>query len=89
MDFSDLSDLTDLSDDYGTKNSNSKPKTKGKTAYEIKNALRPPRTAQYTAKHLYGTTGILLVRIRLNSLAEQVVDNQIDLNPEYQRGAVR
>lgn len=40
--------------------------------YVITNALRPPRTTQYTAKSLY----------------DQIVDGSIDLDPEYQRDVV-
>ncbi|KZT20510.1 hypothetical protein NEOLEDRAFT_1140615 [Neolentinus lepideus HHB14362 ss-1] len=43
-----------------------------KRDYVITNALRPPRTTQYTAKSLY----------------DQIVENSIDLDPEYQRDIV-
>ncbi|EPS97903.1 hypothetical protein FOMPIDRAFT_17561, partial [Fomitopsis schrenkii] len=36
------------------------------------NALRPPRTTQYTAKSLF----------------DQIIENTIDLDPEYQRDVV-
>ncbi|KAI0728951.1 hypothetical protein C8Q72DRAFT_959657 [Fomitopsis betulina] len=40
--------------------------------YKILNALRPPRTTQYTAKSLF----------------DQIIENTIDLDPEYQRDVV-
>ncbi|TFK46282.1 hypothetical protein OE88DRAFT_1667916 [Heliocybe sulcata] len=43
-----------------------------KRDYVITNALRPPRTTQYTAKSLY----------------DQIIENSIDLDPEYQRDVV-
>ncbi|KAF8574234.1 hypothetical protein K439DRAFT_1372949 [Ramaria rubella] len=69
---SEASDLTDLSSD-----DNGGQNTKGKaptkrTGYRLRNVLKPGRTTQYTAKALY----------------DQIHDNDIDLNPEYQRDVV-
>ncbi|KAI0052779.1 hypothetical protein FA95DRAFT_1579796 [Auriscalpium vulgare] len=82
MSFSDwsLSDLTDLSsdDDYDapvSRSSNTKKSALKKTkgsTYTIANSLRPPRTTQYSAKSLY----------------EQIMDNSIDLEADYQRDVV-
>jgi hypothetical protein len=62
MSFGDFS--SDLSDPPSSSEEEvplAKTKGKGKgrgkavsTGYQIKDALRPPRTAQYTAKSLYG-----------------------------------
>jgi hypothetical protein len=70
MSFGDFS--SDLSDppstdeeDIPLSKASGKAKGKGKaagTGYQITDALRPPRTAQYTAKSLYGTCLILWVR---------------------------
>ncbi|KZT03116.1 uncharacterized protein LAESUDRAFT_738446 [Laetiporus sulphureus 93-53] len=79
MSLSDFdSDLTDLpsSDEEEYIPTTTKKKKKAtprtRTEYKIQNALRPPRTTQYTAKSLY----------------DQIVDDAIDLNPEYQRDVV-
>ncbi|KAH7922254.1 hypothetical protein BV22DRAFT_1017693 [Leucogyrophana mollusca] len=79
MSLSDFSDLTDLSsdeDDVPLAQRTTAKKTGGskKTPkeYKISNVLRPPRTTQYTAKSLY----------------DQIIDNAIDLDPEYQRDVV-
>lgn len=58
MSLSDFSDLTDLSsdeDDVPLAKRTSKAK-KAPREYKITNVLRAPRTAQYTAKSLYGTS---------------------------------
>ncbi|KAI9462077.1 hypothetical protein HD554DRAFT_2027786 [Boletus coccyginus] len=74
MSLSDFSDLTDLSSDEDDVPL-AKRTSKAKKApkeYKITNVLRAPRTAQYTAKSLY----------------DQIIDNAIDLDPEYQRDVV-
>jgi len=45
-------------------------KGKGKSAYTIKNALKAPRATTYTAQSLF----------------DQILNGDIDLDPEYQRG---
>jgi hypothetical protein len=53
---SELSDLSSSDDNLPLAKTNGKGKGKAaSTGYQIKDALRPPRTAQYTAKSLYGT----------------------------------
>ncbi|KAI0075031.1 hypothetical protein K474DRAFT_1600557, partial [Panus rudis PR-1116 ss-1] len=69
---SDLTELTESEDDYKPAASAGKKKQTKKQEYRIVNALRPPRTTQYTAKSLY----------------DQIVDGLIDLDPEYQREVV-
>ncbi|KIM74460.1 hypothetical protein PILCRDRAFT_828156 [Piloderma croceum F 1598] len=70
---SELSDLSSSEDDLPLAKTNGKGKGKAaSTGYQIKDALRPPRTAQYTAKSLY----------------DQIIENTIDLDPEYQRDVV-
>ncbi|KAH7910427.1 hypothetical protein BJ138DRAFT_1008858 [Hygrophoropsis aurantiaca] len=78
MSLSDFSDLTDLSSDEDDVPLSQKtykkaaPAKKTAKEYKISNVLRPPRTTQYTAKSLY----------------DQIIDNSIDLDPEYQRDVV-
>ncbi|KAI0919977.1 hypothetical protein AcV5_001908 [Taiwanofungus camphoratus] len=76
MSLSDFdSDLTELSSDdeeYVPTSQKKKASTKTKGEYKVQNALRPPRTTQYTAKSLY----------------DQIIDNTIQLDPEYQRDIV-
>ena len=58
MSLSDFSDLTDISsdeDDVPLAKRTSKAK-KAPKEYKITGVLRAPRTAQYTAKSLYGTS---------------------------------
>lgn len=76
MSLSDVSDLTDLSsdeDDFSpSKTSRATASKKGTKEYKISGVLRAPRTTSYTAKSLY----------------DQIIDNAIDLDPEYQRDVV-
>ncbi|EIM84991.1 uncharacterized protein STEHIDRAFT_60774, partial [Stereum hirsutum FP-91666 SS1] len=75
---SDLSDLTSSSEDEYvplaqlTKRKTKTKKLQDKSGYTITGALRPPRTAQYTAR----------------SLHEQIVEGTINLDPDYQRDVV-
>lgn len=95
--FSDDSDLTDIetSEDEAPLASTLARKTKAKppaAEYNVKNTLKPPRTTQYTAKSLYGTylcpfPAIQKQRKPNCRTIDQIVDNTIDLDPEYQRGA--
>ncbi|KAF8837162.1 hypothetical protein BDN67DRAFT_973331 [Paxillus ammoniavirescens] len=74
MSLSDVSDLTELSSDEEEVplSKNITKKKKGPKEYRITNVLRAPRTTQYTAKSLY----------------DQIIENAIDLDPEYQRDVV-
>lgn len=76
MSLSDVSDLTDLSSDEDdfppSKTTRTKASKKGTKEYKISGVLRAPRTTSYTAKSLY----------------DQIIDNAIDLDPEYQRDVV-
>ncbi|KAG2043991.1 hypothetical protein BDR03DRAFT_850488 [Suillus americanus] len=76
MSLSDVSDLTDLSSDEDdfplSKTSRTTASKKGTKEYKISGVLRAPRTTSYTAKSLY----------------DQIIDNAIDLDPEYQRDVV-
>jgi hypothetical protein len=76
MSLSDVSDLTDLSSDEDdfppSKTSRTTASKKGTKEYKISGVLRAPRTTSYTAKSLY----------------DQIIDNAIDLDPEYQRAVV-
>ncbi|KIJ67382.1 hypothetical protein HYDPIDRAFT_37917 [Hydnomerulius pinastri MD-312] len=75
MSLSDVSDLTDLSSDeeeVPLAKTTTKATKKGPKEYKITNVLRAPRTTQYTTKSLY----------------DQIIDNAIDLDPEYQRAVV-
>jgi hypothetical protein len=76
MSLSDLSDLSELSSDEEdiplVKSTQRATRTKKSKEYQITNTLRPPRTTQYTAKSLY----------------DQIIENTIDLDPEYQRGVL-
>lgn len=91
--FSD-SDLTDIesSEDEVPLASTVPRKTKTKPApveYNVKNTLSMPRTASYTAKSLYGTRPFVIAHNQwLIVSPDQIVDNTIDLDPEYQRGAL-
>ncbi|KAL4071943.1 hypothetical protein J3A83DRAFT_4093033 [Scleroderma citrinum] len=73
MSLSDFSDLTELSSEEEEQFPQPKKSQKSKKQpkqYKVTNVLRAPRTTQYTAKSLY----------------DQIIDNSIDLDPEYQRG---
>lgn len=75
MSLSDVSDLTDLSsdeDDFPPSKKRTAASKKGTKEYKITGVLRAPRTTSYTAKSLY----------------DQIIDNAIDLDPEYQRDVV-
>lgn len=80
MSLSDFSDLTDLSsddDDFPPSKTSrtttwTSKKGKGTKEYKISGVLRAPRTTSYTAKSLY----------------DQIIENAIDLDPEYQRDVV-
>lgn len=73
MSLSDISDLTDLSSEEEVPTTKPTPKSKKQSKeYKIKNVLRAPRTTQYTTKSLY----------------DQIIDNSVDLDPEYQRDVV-
>ncbi|KAH9850421.1 hypothetical protein C2E23DRAFT_835051 [Lenzites betulinus] len=70
---SSLTELSSSDDEYlETKSRKKKPGPKGKKEYKVSNHLRPYRTTTYTAKSLY----------------DQIVDNTIELDPEYQRDVV-
>ncbi|THH32691.1 hypothetical protein EUX98_g1542 [Antrodiella citrinella] len=75
---SDESDLTEFEDEEDIPLSSQKSKGKGKASqdteggYRIKGALRVPRVANYTTQ----------------SLHDQAMGGDIDLDPEYQRGVV-
>lgn len=73
---SDVSDLTDLSSDEDdfplSKTTRTTASKKSTKEYKISGVLRAPRTTSYTAKSLY----------------DQIIDNVIDLDPEYQRDVV-
>ncbi|KAI6144252.1 hypothetical protein BKA82DRAFT_4330975 [Pisolithus tinctorius] len=76
MSLSDISDLTELSSEEDAPTARPTPKSKKQSKeYKIKNVLRAPRTTQYTTKSLYG-------------MYYQIIDNAIDLDPEYQRDVV-
>lgn len=100
LDF-DESDLTELDyseddseSDVPLSKSQSKTtsaKGKGKAKeYTILKKLRPPRTTQYTAKSLYGAHSLLCYCVAFScafpSMTDQIIDNTVDLDPEYQRG---
>lgn len=75
MSLSDVSDLTDLSedeDDFPPSKTRTTASKKGTKEYKISGVLRAPRTTSYTAKSLY----------------DQIIENAIDLDPEYQRDVV-
>ncbi|KAI5981513.1 hypothetical protein EDC04DRAFT_3022073 [Pisolithus marmoratus] len=73
MSLSDVSDLTELSEEEDVPVTKSTPKSRKQSKeYKIKNVLRAPRTTQYTTKSLY----------------DQIIDNSVDLDPEYQRDVV-
>ncbi|KAI6127029.1 hypothetical protein F5141DRAFT_1186273 [Pisolithus sp. B1] len=73
MSLSDISDLTELSSEEEVAVAKRTPKSKKQSKeYKIKNVLRAPRTTQYTTKSLY----------------DQIIDNSVDLDPEYQRDVV-
>lgn len=73
MSLSDISDLTELSSEEDAPTARPTPKSRKQSKeYKIKNVLRAPRTTQYTTKSLY----------------DQIIDNAIDLDPEYQRDVV-
>ncbi|KAI8976365.1 hypothetical protein BD414DRAFT_446482 [Trametes punicea] len=66
------SSLTELSSDEDEYLPSARKKRQGQTEYKINNYLRPCRTTTYTAKCLY----------------DQIVDNTIELDPDYQRDVV-
>ena len=58
--------------------------------FKLKGALLAPRTVNLTTKELRGELQALIVRITdrlMTMLSEQIKDQTIDLNPEYQRGS--
>ena len=63
MDISDLTDLSSDEDDVPLAKRTSKVKKEPKE-YKITHVLRAPRTAQYTAKSLYGTSMCSWVLLR-------------------------
>ncbi|KIK82235.1 hypothetical protein PAXRUDRAFT_724082 [Paxillus rubicundulus Ve08.2h10] len=93
MSLSDVSDLTELSSDEEVPLSKSvAKKKKGPKEYRITNVLRAPRTTQYTAKSLYGAPPnrkrSFLWWFNVSLLTDQIIENAIDLDPEYQRDVV-
>ncbi|KAF7981511.1 hypothetical protein HWV62_33073 [Athelia sp. TMB] len=76
--YSEDSELTEISsseDEVPLASNLPARKTKTKASppeYQVKNSLKPPRTTQYTARSLY----------------DQIIENTIDLDPEYQRDVV-
>ncbi|KAF8516507.1 hypothetical protein JB92DRAFT_3310266 [Gautieria morchelliformis] len=69
---SDDSDLTELSYEENAVQATKAKESKKKMGYRLRNVLKPGRTTQYTAKALY----------------DQIHDNDINLDPEYQRDVV-
>ncbi|KAI0739698.1 hypothetical protein C8Q80DRAFT_1111809, partial [Daedaleopsis nitida] len=69
---SDLTELSSSEDEYVPVASKKKARAKQKEEYKITSALKPYRTITFTAKSLY----------------DQIIDNVIDMNPEYQRDIV-
>ncbi|OJA09013.1 hypothetical protein AZE42_07396 [Rhizopogon vesiculosus] len=73
MSLSDVSDLTEFSSDEDGCSPSKTTRTTGSKKitkeHKISGVLRPPRTPSYTAKSLYN----------------QIIDNVIDLDLEYQR----
>lgn len=54
---------------------------------QVTNLLQPYRTTTYTAQSLYGTSfPAKLGRDRSRENIDQIVDNTVQLDPEYQRG---
>lgn len=95
MSLSDLSDLSELSSDEEDvplmKSTQKATRNKKSKEYQITNTLRPPRTTQYTAKSLYGARSHLLyssIPSITSGLSDQIIENTIDLDPEYQRGVL-
>jgi hypothetical protein len=102
MSLSDVSDLTELSSDdesdiplfLSSKKKPSIPKTKPE--YRLKGVLRPPRTSQYALNMIYGQYTLRVECVGLTQLinntiiafSERMVENSIDLDPEYQREVV-
>lgn len=86
---SDVSELSDISsDDNAGQTTKAKEPKKKSTGYRLRNVLKPGRTTQYTAKALYGKLTIILVSLRnlIPLCTDQIEDNDINLDPEYQRG---
>ncbi|KAI0822105.1 hypothetical protein BC628DRAFT_1522502, partial [Trametes gibbosa] len=71
---SSLTELSSSGDEYHlvAKAKKKKPAAKAKKQYQVTNLLRPYRTTTFTAKSLY----------------DQIIDNTIELDPEYQRDVV-
>ncbi|KAI6152714.1 hypothetical protein EDD17DRAFT_1491150 [Pisolithus thermaeus] len=89
MSLSDISDLTELSSEEEAASAKPRPKSKKQSKeYKIKNVLRAPRTTQYTTKSLYGMYSMPRVLPQRSSICnvDQIIDNSVDLDPEYQRG---
>jgi hypothetical protein len=89
------SDLTDISSDddspLWTSNTRSKSDAKGRD-YQLRGSLRPPRTSQFSAKALYGSPASFFFNVSEfvdDFFPDQIVENTIDLDPEYQRGTLR
>jgi len=95
MSFSDFdSDLTELSSDEEivvplAQVTRTRTRSGKGRDYQIKGSLRPPRTSQFSAKALYGPFFLNFNAsqfIQYLFLSDQIVENTIDLDPEYQRG---
>ncbi|KAI0699490.1 hypothetical protein C8T65DRAFT_659370 [Cerioporus squamosus] len=72
---SSLTELSSDEDEYVPSKASKKkkaPPRQAKSEYKVTNSLRPYRTTTYTAKSLY----------------DQIIDNTIHLDPEYQRDIV-
>jgi hypothetical protein len=53
-DFSELTDFDSSDEEIPLSRTTRKKKVSSKDDYQVQNALRPPRTSQYSAKSLYG-----------------------------------
>ena len=66
------------------------PAALGQPEYKLRSALKPPRTTTYTAQALYGKLFRRLIGLGCAhgeiTLADQIVEGIVDLEPEYQRG---
>jgi len=94
-DFSDLTELSSSESEVPLSRTSRKPAGKSKSDYRLKNILRPPRTSQYALSTLYGTSfsnWLLFFSLSFNDkknpYLDRMVENSIDLDPEYQRDVV-
>lgn len=91
---SDLTDITSSSEEEQPtlhkvkKLSIRKPKIDQCSAYNVTNPLRPPRSTNYSVRSLYGIFSILFFSFFCSPASEQIIDGTINLDPDYQRGAL-